>query len=100
MINCFWINQVHTHPSAKKLGLPTATNKCLVLQVVGSCTQTKLYGGLQRLHSADDVADYTPAFYHILWYSVRFVSKTTHTFGQQFAELLCSIQLHVNVVTV
>jgi len=57
-------NQGHCASCQMKWGL-AATNMCpcgkrqTMSHIVGSCPQTKLEGGLQQLHSAEDVATAT-----------------------------------------
>jgi len=60
LLNCFQTNQGHCAYCRKKSGL-AAIDMCpcgrcqMRSHIVNSCPQTKLEGGLQRLHSADDV---------------------------------------------
>jgi len=56
LLNCFRTNQGQCASCQKMSGLE-ATDMCRTTShIVNSCPQTKLEGGLQRLHSADDVA--------------------------------------------
>jgi len=58
LLNRFRPNQ--GHPVERSAALQQLTCRCsnrqTMLHIVSSCAQTKLEGGLQRLHSADDVA--------------------------------------------
>jgi len=56
LLNCFRTNQGQCASCQKMSGL-AATDMCQTTShIVNSCPQTKLEGGLQRMHSADDVA--------------------------------------------
>ena len=59
-VNCFWTNQCHSTSCCIKWG-HAMTNRCwcgkqTVRDIVSSCPQTRLEGGMQRLRSDDDVA--------------------------------------------
>jgi len=57
----FGVNKATVHPVERSGGV-AATDMCpcgkgqTMSHIVNSCPQTKLEGGLQRLHSADDFA--------------------------------------------